>query len=131
MFHDGARKKAGYRGYMNHPCNTHAIEIQPELLLQKIFSRVLNKEIIRVIIESVTWIEVFGIRDLCLKRVNPRLDTIFTLKSCSWYIDTPTEFRDETTAKIIAVNGILLLLSLDNKSPDEFFKYSASNQFLT
>ena len=38
-------------------------------------------------------------------------------------MDTPTEFKDDTIAKRIAMNGILLLLAVDKKSPNEDLIY--------
>ena len=47
MVQDGAGENARERDYVENSCHNRTIEIQPELLLQKDFSRILNKLIVK------------------------------------------------------------------------------------
>ena len=44
-----------------------------------------------------------------------------TLNNCSWYTETPTELMDKTTAKTIAVMGMIFPPVLPSKSPRVHF----------
>ena len=44
------------------------------------------------------------------------------MNNCSWYTDTPTELKDDTTAKTIAMVGMTFPPLLLSKSPGKFIE---------